>query len=232
MSETNNQDSELHCEHCNKTFVRASTALKHLCERKQRWINRDLVSSRLGYNAWLKFYQQISTNKKKKEFKDFITSNYYTAFVKWGNYCHSIDAVNPSAFLDWLLKNRVPLDQWPKDTNYNKYLIEQLKTENHLDAINRAFDWAQQYGLEAGIQPQHCLIYGNTNRLIAAVTNGRLSPWVLYHSKSGHEFLSGLLPEQSNFLLDYIHPVNWNIIFKRDPAPVSEAQQILAAAGW
>lgn len=233
MSETSNQvNEELRCSHCGKDFKRPNSLLKHLCERKQRWLNRDMVSSRLGYNAWLKFYETTSRTKKVRTLDDFISSNYYTAFVRWGNYCHNIDAVNPSAFLDWLLKNQVPVDQWATDTNYDRYLIQWLRTENHLDAVNRAFAWADNYSTELSIPANHCLLHGNTNRIIMAVTKGRISPWVLYHSRSGYEFLSNLIPDQERFLLPYISPENWNILFRRYPESVSEVRQVLEVAGW
>lgn len=206
--------------------------MKHLCERKQRWINRDLVSSRLGYHAWLKFYEKTTANRRSRDFREFTKSNYYTAFVRWGNYCHSIDAVNPDAFLMWLLKNKIGIDQWAQDRHYDAYLKEWLGSENHLDAVNRAFRWADEYALELDILARDCVRYGNANRIIKAITEGKLSAWVLYNSVSGHEFLGNLLAEQERFLDDYINPVRWNILFRRQPEAVADVAAILREAGW
>lgn len=225
-------NSELHCEHCGRNFIRASSAIKHLCERKQRWLNRDLVSSRLGYNAWLKFYEKTSASRRVRDFQEFIKSNYYTAFVRWGHYCASIDAVNPPAFLLWLLRAQISIDQWAQDRHYNSYLKEWLGTEDPLDAVNRAFRWADDYAEALAIPAHDCVRYGNANRIIHAITTGKLSAWVLYNSASGHEFLSNLLPEQVEFLSDYIDPQRWNILFRRHADSVKDVQAVLAAAGW
>lgn len=233
MNTTDNQpNNELHCEHCGRNFVRATSAMKHLCERKQRWMNRDLVSSRLGYNAWLKFYEQTSTSHKNRDFREFTHSNYYTAFVRWGNYCHSIDAVNPEAYLLWLLKNKIGIDQWAQDTNYDRYLQEFLRAEDALDAVNRAFRWAQDYAEELDAPTNHCLRYGNVNRVLRDITKGKVSPWVLYHSATGYEFLSKLNPDQEALITPYINPELWKIVFARRVSSVADVKAVLEATGW
>jgi hypothetical protein len=167
-----------------------------------------------------------------REYRDFIKSNYYTAFIKWGNYCVGVNAVNPSRYLDWLLKNNIRVDTWAQDTNYDRYLGEYLRSEDALDAVYRTIEWSISYGEEQGIRPQDVLRFGNTNQLMGAVTKGKLSAWALYNSRSGHEFLDRLLPEQIGFLNDYIDPVQWNILFKRHNTRVAEVKDILERAGW
>lgn len=234
MSTQNNQvtDSENYCEHCNRTFARASTALKHMCEHKRRWLDRDKASNRIAFQGWAQFYAHTTTSKKTKEYKDFIKSNYYTAFVKWGNYCVGINAVNPSRYLDWLLKNNIRVDTWSQDSHYNKYLSEYLRYEDPLDALRRTVEWSMDFADDQGIRSQDVFRFGNTNRIIQAICNGKVSPWVLYLSKSGHEFLNQLLPEQVTFMNDYIDPTQWNIIMRRYPERVSEVTEILKQAGW
>ena len=50
---------EYRCEHCKRNFVRPANLLKHLCEQKRRWQDKDKPSNRIAYNAWLKFYKTI-----------------------------------------------------------------------------------------------------------------------------------------------------------------------------
>ena len=76
------------CEFCKREFVRERTLLSHLCEQKNRWNNRDHIGNRLGFQSWLQFYAKNSMSKtKNKTQEEFIKSPYYTAFVKFGNYC-------------------------------------------------------------------------------------------------------------------------------------------------
>ena len=39
------------CDFCNREFLRESTMSKHLCENKQRWMNKDMQGNRIGFQA-------------------------------------------------------------------------------------------------------------------------------------------------------------------------------------
>ena len=112
------------CDFCGRTFLRETTVAKHLCEYKQRWMNKDLQGNRIGFQAWLQFYKKNSATKKKRTYEEFIKSAYYTAFVKFGTYCSDANVLNVSRFVDWLLKNQIKIDTWNTDTNYTKFLVE------------------------------------------------------------------------------------------------------------
>ncbi len=220
------------CEFCKREFARESTVLKHICEYKHRWIERDKQGNRIGFQAWLQFYQKNSTSKKNKTYEEFIKSAYYTAFVKFGSYCVNINAINISRFADWLLKNQVKIDGWCSDTVYTKYLIEYLRHEDALDAIHRSVETTISMAVDAGIKPNHLLSYGNTNKICYAIATGKISPWMLYQSDSGVKFLETLNTDHARMIMDYINPEQWALKFHREPENVRTVKEILKAGGY
>jgi hypothetical protein len=220
------------CEFCKREFARESTVLKHICEYKHRWIERDKQGNRIGFQAWLQFYQKNSASKKNKTYEEFIKSAYYTAFVKFGSYCVNINAINISRFADWLLKNQVKIDGWCSDTVYTKYLIEYLRHEDALDAIHRSVETTISMAVDAGIKPNHLLSYGNTNKICYAIATGKISPWMLYQSDSGVKFLETLNPDHARMIMDYINPEQWALKFHREPEHVRTVKEILKAGGY
>jgi hypothetical protein len=223
--ETNNLDKT--CEHCNRTFVRDSTLLKHVCEQKRRWLDKDKTPNRIGYNAWKNYYNTHHPSKKNTDYADFLTNTYYSAFVKFGQYCSDVNAINPNAYANYLLKNKVPIDSWPSDRSYTSYLIEYLKSENCFDAVKRTMDTLLTIAKDQNIQLNDVFIYANTNKLCHLITLGKISPWVLYNSKTGIEFLSRLDESQTNLIFEYIDPQRWNIKFKRDEENLKEIKHII-----
>ena len=191
-----------------------------------------MQGNRIGFQAWLQFYKKNSTGKKNKTFEEFIRSAYYTAFIKFGNYCVQINCINVSRFADWLVKNQIKIDSWCTDTNYTKFLIEYLRLEDPLDAIARSIESAIELSEIETIQSKDVLRYANKNRVCYAVTTGKISPWMLYQSKSGVEFLSSLDSTQEKLIMDYINPEQWAIKFKRIPDKVIEVKELLSAAGY
>lgn len=228
MNMTTNQVTENNsCEHCNRTFVRESTLNKHLCEQKRRWLDKDKLANRIGYVAWKNYYETHHPNRKGLEYRDFSNNSYYGAFVRFGIYCTEIKAINPTAFSIYLTKNRVPIDNWNSDKSYTKFLLEYLRYENWHDAVKRSIDNLLDICNDENIRLSDVFKYANTNKLCYLITMGKISPWVLYHSSTGKDFLGKLNQTQTNLILDYIDPEKWNIKFKRDQEDIKEVTVLL-----
>lgn len=220
------------CEFCKSKFVRESTLMTHICESKRRWLQKDLQGNRVGFQVFIQFYLKNSTSKKQKTYEEFIKSMYYTAFTKFGNYCVSINAINIPRFADWLIKNQIRIDTWCTDSVYTKYLIEHLRAEDPLDAIHRSVETTIKMASDEGIQPKDALRYCNGNRICQYIANGKLSPWILYQSKSGVDFLDTLNETQVKMIIDYINPELWKIKFNREPENVKQVKEILNVGGY
>jgi len=220
------------CEFCNREFLRKSTVVKHLCENKQRWLNKDLQGNRLGFQSWLQFYKKNTAGKKNKTYEEFIRSAYYTAFVKFGTYCVNVNVINVSRYADWLLKNQISIDTWTKDTNYTKFLIEYLRVEDPLDAITRSIHTSIDLSQIEHIQSKDYLRYGNVNKICYEITKGKISPWILYQSDSGLKFLDTLNEAHIAMIIDYINPELWKIKFNREPENVQQVKELLNAGGY
>lgn len=234
MKKTEETDKPLKygCDFCGREFARESTIAKHICEYKQRHMNKDLAGNRIGFQAWVQFYQKNTSAKKTKTYDEFIKSAYYMAFVKFGNHCVNINAINISRYVDWLLKNQIKIDTWTSDVTYTKYLIEYLKTEDPLDGIARSVESTINLSEAAGILPKDILRFGNANRICYEITKGKISPWMLYQSNSGIEFLDKLTPDHTKMIIDYIDPEKWAIKFKREPENVRTVKEILTHGGY
>lgn len=219
------------CEFCGRSFIRENTMLKHICETKRRWQDREKHGNRIGYNAWVQFYSKHS-RKSKKDYMDFAKSAYYTAFVKFGNYCVEAQVINPSRYCDWLLKEKISIDNWNRDTNYNKFVIDFLKTEDPLDAIARSIDTCINLTKQEKIQSKDLFRYGNKNKICFEIIKGKISPWMLYHSQSGLNFLENIDVTQQKMIFDYINPEQWAIKFKKTTSVVNEVKELLNAAGY
>lgn len=224
--------SDFSCDFCNRSFIRETTMMKHLCEYKRRWQDKDKAGNRIGFQSWMQFYTKNTSGTKKRTYLDFTKSAYYIAFVKFGNYCVNAHVVNVSRYMDYLLKNDIKIDTWSQDTTYTKFLIQYLKEEDPLDAIARSIESTTELAQQEKIQTKDCLRYGNRNKVCYAITNGKISPWLLYQSESGVQFLESLDVTQQKMIIDYINPEQWAIKFLRDKEILAQVKELLIAAGY
>ena len=212
--------------------MKESSLAVHSCEPRRRRQEKDEAGVRLGFQAYIKFYELTQGSAKLKTFDDFADSPYYRAFVKFGRYCVDIRAINPARFVEWVLKQNKKLDHWAKDSVYTEYLQDYLRIENVNDALARAMefgiDWSEKHGHPA----EDCLRYGNSNTMVYAVSTGRISPWIIYNCESGQKFLSELDATQIAMVWPYVDADYWMRKFKDYPADQEYAKEMLIKAGW
>jgi len=220
------------CRYCEKSFQRESSLAVHVCEPKRRYQEREEVGVQIGLQSYLRFYEITQGSAKLKTFDDFAQSPYYRAFVKYGRHCVAIRAINVGRFTEWLLKNNKKIDHWCRDSLYTEYIATYIKQEAITDALGRALEESISWSEETGNPDRDFLRNGNSNRICYAISNGRVSPWVLYNCDSGQEFLSRLNPEQIAMTWNMIDSDFWQKKFLDYPADTEYVREMLRKAGW
>ena len=142
------------CEYCRKEFARETSIAVHMCEPKRRRLEKDERGVQLGFQAYIKFYEQAQGTARLKTFDDFAESAYYKAFVKFGRYCVNTRVIAPERYMLWLLKHQKKIDKWASDQLYTEYLIEYLRVENVVDALARAVEFGLEWSEKNSAQPQ------------------------------------------------------------------------------
>lgn len=223
------------CKYCNKDFRKESTLIAHSCEPKRRALQEHEMGVQFGLRAWLRFFEITQGSAKTKTYSDFATSPYYTAFVAFGRHMQAIRAVNPQAFIDYVIKQNKKLDHWTHDALYVEYLQQYMRREAVQDALERALTEMQDYVDENTTNfPNGFNDYfrsANTNRICHHISTGRVSPWVVYNCTSGVDFLEQLTEEQIGIVLPWIDPDFWQRKFKDYLADTEWVKMILKEAG-
>jgi hypothetical protein len=205
-----------------------------LCEPKRRHQQQNETGVQLGFKAYLRFYEITQGSAKLKTYDDFANNSFYNAFVKFGRHLVGIRCVNASNFTDWLLKNNKKIDHWCKEIIYLEWLQQYMRKEAVQDALERALKEMQDYAdLDSKLQNNFNNYFrlGAGNRIAQHISNGRISPWVVYNCHSGIEFLDSLNAEQIAIILPWIDPDYWQRKFKDYVADTEWVKDILNNAG-
>lgn len=219
------------CKFCGKAYVKESTLASHLCEPKRRHQQRSEKGVVLAFEAYRKFYK-FTQGKENKTYEEFSKSPYYAAFVKFGRHLYSIDAVNPERFIEWVIKNNKKLDHWCKDAFYETYLQEYSRIENPRDALERSIVEMDKWASDNNNLVNEYFKKASENRITRSITNGRISPWVIYTSESGLSALSRLNEEQIALIYPWIDPDFWNTKLKRYTSDTDWCKSLMKQAGF
>lgn len=191
------------CEYCKKSFQREGTLLAHSCEKKRRWQSKDNQDVLVGFGSYDLFYR-IEMQSKPREYKDFVDSQYYTAFVKYGNYCINTRVIDQEQFTRWLIKNKVKLKDWPTDKMYLLFVQDHCKRES----VERALERFVQH---ASTTQYFDTFWESASGYIIAewVEMGKISPWIIISSKRAERAIGAMPNECVNRIANCIDADYW-----------------------
>lgn len=218
------------CEHCQKLFAKEKTLAVHICEQKRRYLSRDEKHVQAGLLTYQRFYDITQKGKNTKTFDDFISSPYYTAFVKFGSFMINTAPIYPERFIDYVIKSGVKLDHWCRDALYDSYLIELIKAEPADGAVQRTIKTMMDWADNNQSSWEHYFAYVNLNRATHDIKEGLISPWLVLNTKSGKDMLNRMNDEQLEIISNIIDPQFWIKRFKIYPADLELVKDIIKEA--
>jgi len=215
------------CKYCERSFVKEGTLLAHMCESKRRWEQQHDNYVRLGLQAYIIFFKQTQPNSNKVNYADFVKSNYYNAFIKFGKFLIDYRVINTKNYIEYVIKSKFKLDRWCTEQYYLDWLASYLKTEHWEDALTRSLVTMDKWAEGAGdnIQSSSYFFANSTNKICQDIINGRISCWLIFNTSTGKEFLSKLNDEQVQMVYEYIDPDYWRqhfIKFNKESKIVKE----------
>lgn len=219
-----------HCEFCKKDFVREKSLINHMCEKKRRWLWKDEKYIRIGFMAFQKFYELSLRSKKPKTYADFMESNYFTAFTKFGRHIENIVAIEPAGFTEFLIKGNVKLDDWINETWYESWTRELAKKEAPMKAVERNILLMEQWGREYDENWVDFFRMVPPSQATTWIRKGRISPWLLY-SGVGQPLFDRMSDEQLGLVKEWINPMFWLPKIRDNQEEVEQIKLILQEAG-
>lgn len=202
-----------------------------MCIRKRRWADRDMTHIRLGHRVFQMFYQHNTNSQKPKTMEDFIRSQYYEGFTKFGRACVVNEWLSPEEYAEWLIRSGVKLRDWARDATYDRWLLEYVKRETGLRALERTVIYLTEWAQENHQEWSEYFRVVSTNRAVHDIRAAKVSPWVIYLSDGGSGLLIKFNTEQVKMIQHLIDADFWFKVFAENPSEVDAVRETCAAAG-
>jgi hypothetical protein len=196
-----------------------------MCVKKRRFADKDMSHIRLAHRAFQIFYEINTSAKTPKTMEDFIVSQYYEAFVKYGRACTVNEWLDPVKYTEHLIKTGVKLKQWASDREYDKYLKTYVRKEPGLKALERTVIYLAGWGEENNEPWQDYFDKVSPSRAVYDLRSAKVSPWILYLSESGDKLLERFNSEQVKMIQDVIDPPFWMKLFTANKEEANEIKQ-------
>lgn len=206
------------CELCNAKYKTENGLIKHKCKIRLRMEEYKQAEGRIGFVAYQHFYKRVlvrTNNQKPKTLLDFVNSSYYNGFYKFGKYVVNLNMPFYHEYIDFLITYNIPLDKWTNDQIYDTYIKTQNKKETSERAVEKTLNTMNSWSVRTGIQWKDYFRKEDNVKIMNAIRVGKVSPWVIYNSTSGQEFMQTLDTVDLNIIFGFIDPNFWGLKFDR-----------------
>jgi hypothetical protein len=199
-----------------------------MCRNKKRYLQRDEQHVKLGLKFFNDWYKRAMGAKKPKTYEEFMRSQYYGAFVRFGLYVLEARVLSPEKYLEWLIVTRANIDKWGTDSVYNAYLAEQSKKETAERAVERYVLHAEKWSEKTGNHWTEYWQKANINVIINDIKMGKISPWVILSYTPARDTLNELPGEMLNDVADTLDLAYWNRKIAVNKPTVKWIEEILS----
>jgi hypothetical protein len=114
---------------------------------------------------------------------------------------------------------------------YNEFLLEYVKKETGLRALERSVLYLAQWAEDNDSDWQDYFKIVSAPRAVHDIRAAKISPWLLYLSDTGDQLLTRFSSEQVKMINDIIDAKFWMKVFAKNQEEVEEVQAACEAAG-
>ena len=175
----------------------------------------------------VRLHEVCCSTDKERTTDDFIRSPDYIGFIKFANYIIQLRPTETNKFIKWLFKHSVKLSNWSKRETYSLYIQESSKLETVERAVERMVLLMKSWSEETGHSWEEYFQEVPTVTAVNSIVMGRISPWIIYSSKSAQDLLDRMEPGQLETITRSIDTEWWTKKIQKSPTEVQWCNQIL-----
>jgi len=217
------------CKHCKRRFISERAFMKHECTQmvRGREIQTVIGQSAYGlYKVWMEKQRRAAP-----PIETFLSSAYYSSFMKFSAWARETGIPEPQKYVELMINSKIAPALWRRNEAYQIYLEH---FDKRTDPITQAtttletlLDLAE--GLECS--PGEVFSKFQVGDILELIQQRRLSPWLLFCSRSFKVWYQGLHDADRSALMKSIGIDYWANKMESKPQVVAELKAIAESIG-
>jgi hypothetical protein len=178
------------------------------------------------YKIWLE-----KQRRKPPAVEGFISSMYYSAFYKFATWCRETGIPDPEKYIELMIKEKIAPSLWRRNDAYQIFIEYTDKKSDPYEQVNNSIDTILT--MSEGLEIKPCEVFGKftSGEITELILQRRLSPWLLFCSKSFKDWISTLHEGERNSLMKNIGISFWSDKFEKTPEVVKNVRLIAEELG-
>lgn len=217
------------CKYCMKPFRNERHFMKHTCTQMIRAQEIQTIQGRQAYELYKIWLEK--QKRKPPSIEVFCTSSYYTSFYKFAHWVRQTGIAKPEKYVELMVQGKIAPAIWRRSEAYQIYLEWNDKLSSPIDQSEITIDTITT--LSEGLQcpPAEVFRHFKAGEILELVHQRRLSPWLLFCSKSFKKWVSELDPVDRQLLMRGIGIDYWTVKFERHPDTIKDLRTLAESLG-
>jgi hypothetical protein len=217
------------CKHCAKRFAKEKYFMAHECTPMKRSIE---VQTAPGQQAYHLYKLWLEKQRKKPPAADgFVSSSFYTSFMKFTHYCRDHSISNTEIYVDVMVKQGISPALWTRPECYSQFIEHLDKKSDPYMLGEQTIETLLELSERLKVEPSKIfeeLKYGEVLELLA---QRRISPWFLFCSAGFKAWTSKLDSSERDNMYRQIGIGYWADALERKPKVVEDMKMLATELG-
>lgn len=222
-------EAEWRCGYCAKTFATEDGFMNHACQVRDRL---DELRSVIGQAAYLYYSEWMKCYKRKPPSAEtFSTSRYYRSFVNFAEHVKKLNIPDIGFFIKLMSEKDISPMLWRRDQCYTLYLQHFDKNIDPIEQVALSIETLIDISEKENVALTEVFVHIGVRTIMELIRLRKLTPWLLFCSKSFGLFLKTLTEEEMHELMRLINPTYWQEKLQLNPEVVDDIKKITEEMG-
>jgi hypothetical protein len=201
--------------------------MRHTCKESERSEEIQTVHGQQGYTLYKLWLER--QRKKAPPVETFLTSAYFTAFLKFAKYTREIGIADPARYLEVMTDKKIAPALWTRPECYSMYLESMDKFSTPYQQATMTVETLMALAEGFNVETKDVFKELQFSDVLDLIQQRKFSPWLLLCSKSFREWYTKLEDVQRTHLMKSIGINFWTQKFEEHPTIVKDLKEIATA---
>lgn len=203
--------------------------MKHECSQMIRAKEIQTVDGQRAYSLYKLWLEK--QKRKAPPIETFCSSSYYTSFLKFAAWTRETGIPSPDKYVEMMVKEKISPALWRRSEAYQIYLEYNDKLSSPIDQATITIETILTIAEGLECHPGQIFERFKVGEILELVQQRRLSPWLLFCSKSFKGWVSTLDQHDRQLLMKGIGVDYWAMKLERAPEDVKNLRELAESLG-
>ena len=214
------------CKFCGQRFKLENRYMSHRCKAMVR---DEQIRTPLGQAAWSYYQKWMKSHRRAvPAIETFLTSNFYTTFIKFAQFAKRVGLPDVDAFIWYMKEKDIPPVIWVNPEIYASYIEFIDKKSDPSQQAQQTIDYLFKIASELQVDVSEIFDYLEPSDVIMMLHRRQVSPWILLHSPKFKQFLINKATDQEKVAMQaIIRPEYWAEKKAKSPEIVAQMKKYI-----